>query len=65
MEALQKHNLSADARDIHFHEKEYDGMWGYWSVDGSYNFAESMNFRKDANGDWQGDDKDLAFIICS
>jgi len=65
MEALQKHGLSVDARDIHFYEKEHNGMWGYWSVDGSSNFADSMNFHKDANGDWQGDDQDLAFIIRS
>jgi hypothetical protein len=61
-EALQK---SGDAGLIHFYEKEHNGMWGYWSMDGSLDFVDSMKFRKDGNGDWQGDDQDLAFIIRS
>jgi hypothetical protein len=64
-EALQKHGISGDAGEIHFYEKEHNGMWGYWSMDGSPDFVDSMKFRKDANGDWQGDDQDLAFIIRS
>jgi len=64
-EALQKHGISGDADEIYFYEKEHNGMWGYWSMDGSPDFVNSMKFRKDANGDWQGDDQDLAFIIRS
>jgi hypothetical protein len=62
-EALQKHNLPDGACEIHFIDKERGGMWGYWSIDGSSHFFDAVHFQKDENGDWQGDDQDLAFII--